>query len=89
MMTDRAEVMVPPKLYRVGEIAQHTGLSRQTLHNYTTMGLIKESDYTPGGHRLYDETVFHRLHRISQLKESHNMRQVLRLMRDSQDGEIA
>jgi DNA-binding transcriptional MerR regulator len=47
---------------------EYSGLSRQTLHNYTTMGLIRESDWTRGGHRLYDETVFERLIRVARLK---------------------
>ena len=58
----------PPKLYRVGEIVRHTGFSRQTIHNYTTMGLLTESRRTMGGHRLYDEVVFFRLDLIAQLK---------------------
>jgi hypothetical protein len=35
---------VPAKLYRIGEIVRHTPFTRQTIHNYTTMGLIRESD---------------------------------------------
>lgn len=58
----------PRKLYRVGELVRHSGLSRQTIHNYTAMGLIREAEWTPGGHRLYDEAVFYRLHRIAQLR---------------------
>lgn len=48
----------PIKLYRIGEVVKHTPFSRQTIHNYTIMGLIQESEWTDGGHRLYDETVF-------------------------------
>jgi len=59
---------IPPKLYRVGEIVQYTGVSRQTIHNYTTMGLITESQRTAGGHRLYDESVFARLDAIADMK---------------------
>jgi hypothetical protein len=59
----------PPKLYRIGEIIEHYGISRQTIHNYTTMGLLQETDRTRGGHRLYDESVFDRLDVIVRLKE--------------------
>ncbi len=59
----------PPKLYRMGEVVEHTGFSRQTIHNYTTMGLLRERRWTPGGHRLYDESVFERLARIAELKD--------------------
>lgn len=58
----------PPKRYRIGEIVEYSGVSRQTIHNYTTMGLIHESDWTRGGHRLYDESVFDRLSRINEFK---------------------
>ncbi len=60
--------LVPPKYYRVGEITAHFGLSRQTIHNYTTMGLIAESRWTPGGHRLYDASVFGRVATILHMK---------------------
>ena len=66
----------PRKLYRIGEVTQHTGLSRQTVHNYTTMGLICESEWTAGGHRLYDESVFERLAIIEELKRTRTLRQI-------------
>jgi len=59
---------VPPKLYRIGELTDYSGVSRQTIHNYTTMGLLRESRWTDGGHRLYDESVFERLDMIATLK---------------------
>ena len=67
----RARRELPPKLYRIGEIADYSGVSRQTIHNYTIMGLIREADRTRGGHRLYDEKVFGRLDRIAELKMKH------------------
>ncbi len=72
--------VVPPKLFSIGEIVRHTGLSRQTIHNYTTMGLIYEAQRTPGGHRLYDEQVFHRLARIAQLKTRQSMEDIRQMM---------
>ena len=59
---------IPPKLYRIGEVVEYSGMSRQTIHNYTTMGLLHESRWTEGGHRLYDESVFGRLDQIAELK---------------------
>ena len=47
---------------------QYTGLSRQTIHNYTLAGLIQEARRTPSGHRLYDELVFDRLEQIKILQ---------------------
>jgi hypothetical protein len=58
----------PPKLYRVGEVVDYSGMSRQTIHNYTTMGLIRESQWTRGGHRVYDESVFERLDVIARMR---------------------
>jgi hypothetical protein len=62
---------IPPKLYRIGEVIEYSGLSRQTVHNYTTMGLLVEVRRTDGGHRLYDESVFQRLNEIIALKAQH------------------
>jgi len=68
---DPKPIGIPPKLYRIGEIVEHSGLSRQTIHNYTTMGLLIEARRTDGGHRLYDESVFERLNGIIALKAQH------------------
>ncbi|MFW5798056.1 MAG: MerR family transcriptional regulator [Planctomycetota bacterium] len=68
--------MVPRKLYKIGEIVQHTGVSRQTIHNYTVWGLIREETRTPGNHRLYDEEVFKTLETIKKLKQSMTIRQI-------------
>ena len=70
----------PRKLYRIGEVIQHTGLSRQTVHNYTTMGLISESEWTPGGHRLYDESVFEKLALVEELKRTRTLRQIAAIL---------
>ena len=69
----------PPKLYRIGEVVRYSGVSRQTIHNYTTMGLLREQDWTPGGHRLYGEGVFERLEQITLMKAK---RKSLRLIRE-------
>ena len=60
----------PPKLYRVGEVVEYSGVSRQTIHNYTTMGLIRTTGWTSRGDRLYDEDVFSRLDMIAEFKRS-------------------
>lgn len=73
-------LVVPPKRYKMGELASATGLSRQTLHNYTKWGLIGEVGWTDGGHRLYDESVFARLERVMVLKASRTVEQVRELM---------
>jgi len=57
-------MIIPRKLYRSGEITKHTGISRQTIHYYTQLGLIKEAERTRSGQRLFDENVFHVIARI-------------------------
>ncbi|MCF6227359.1 MAG: MerR family DNA-binding transcriptional regulator [Planctomycetes bacterium] len=58
----------PPKRYKVGEIMRHTGLSRQTIHNYTMLGLLQPIERTESGHRLYDDGVFDRIRKIELMK---------------------
>lgn len=70
------EVAVPAKLYRIGEVVRYSPFTRQTIHNYTTMGLIQESDWTEGGHRLYDDSVFERLSEIVELRKSKTLAEI-------------
>ncbi len=68
---------VPPrKLYKIGEVMRYTGLSRQTIHNYTVLGIIAEAERTESGHRLYGEDVFERLRRVEELKRSMTLAEV-------------
>ena len=83
-MINQGNEWAPPKLYRVGELVRYTGLSRQTIHNYTAMGLISEAEWTPGGHRLYDELVFRRLKRIAELKGELKMTEIVKLLEAEQ-----
>jgi len=71
---------IPTKLYRVGELVRYTPFSRQTIHNYTTMGLIREAEWTQGGHRLYDQSVFERLSRIIELRKTKTLDQIRRIL---------
>jgi len=76
---------IPKKLYRIGDIMRYTGLSRQTLHNYTVLGLIREEERTAGGHRLYPESVFERLRRIHELRRENTLREIREMLeRESQ-----
>lgn len=72
--------MVPPKLYRIGEVMRYAGVSRQVIHNYTVMGLISEAERTPAGHRLYDESVFERLQRVRALRERMTLQEIRQLL---------
>ena len=81
-VTERLRQHPPVKHYRIGEVSRYSGLSRQTVHNYTIMGLISETEWTPGGHRLYPEDVFDRLVRIEQLKASRTLREIRHLLHE-------
>jgi DNA-binding transcriptional MerR regulator len=67
---------IPAKLYRIGELVDYTPFSRQTIHNYTIMGLIREAKWTEGGHRLYDESVFERLSEILRLRKTKTLAEI-------------
>ena len=73
-------IKVPAKLYRIGDIVRYTPFSRQTLHNYTTMGLIREAEWTQGGHRLYDESVFERLSKIMEMKKTKSLFEIRKIL---------
>ena len=85
----RSRRKVPPKLYRIGEVADYSGVSRQTIHNYTIMGLIRETNRTRGGHRLYGESVFERMDRITEFKAKNKslsyMREFFARLEESKD----
>ena len=76
---------IPVKFYRIGELVDYTPFSRQTIHNYTIMGLIREAKWTDGGHRLYDETVFARLSKIIHLKKTKTLSEIRQILRH-EDG---
>ena len=75
-------IQIPAKLYRIGELVRYSPFSRQTIHNYTTMGLIRESQWTEGGHRLYDESVFEQLSKIIELKKSKSLSEIRKILSD-------
>ena len=74
---------IPTKLYRIGELVAYTPFSRQTIHNYTIMGLIQEAKWTDGGHRLYDESVFERLSQIIQLRKKKALMEIRKIFAEN------
>ena len=74
--SQKQKIEVPHRLYRIGDLVRCTPFTRQTIHNYTIMGLIQESQWTEGGHRLYDESVFERLSRIMELKRTKTLSEI-------------
>jgi DNA-binding transcriptional MerR regulator len=81
MVPDKASATnIPPRVYRIGDVVRNTTFSRQTIHNYTTMGLIREAAWTQGGHRLYDESVFARLARIDELRKTKTLSEIKEIL---------
>ena len=85
-LSETLNIRPPVKLFRIGEIAEFRGVSRQTVHNYTAMGLITEDKRSAGGHRLYDESVFDALARIEQLKRSKTLAEIRRQLSAERAG---
>jgi DNA-binding transcriptional MerR regulator len=54
--------------WKVGELAQATGLTVRTLHHYDHIGLLKPSARNTGGHRVYLEADVVALYRIISLR---------------------
>lgn len=54
---------------KIGAVAKNTGLTVRTLHHYDQIGLLKPSDETESGHRLYTDSDIARLHQIMTLKQ--------------------
>lgn len=77
---DSHRLQAPVKRYRIGELVRYSPFSRQTIHNYTIMGLIREAEWTEGGHRLYDESVFARLARIIEMRKTMSLTEVRRVL---------
>jgi DNA-binding transcriptional MerR regulator len=57
------------KLWKIGELAKATGLTIRTLHHYDEIGLLRPSERTQAGHRLYGEDDVRRLYEIRALRD--------------------
>ena len=53
----------------VNEVSKLTGVSIRTLQYYDTIGLLKPTEYTESGYRLYDDSALERLQQILLFKE--------------------
>ena len=74
------------KLYKIGEVIEYSGISRQTIHNYTVAGLIHEARRTVSGHRLYDESAFDRLEEIKVLQsKNYTLTQIKKILEQEEN----
>lgn len=53
----------------VNEMRRLTGLSVRALHHYDTIGLLKPTQVTEAGYRLYDDTALEKLYMILVFRE--------------------
>jgi DNA-binding transcriptional MerR regulator len=56
------------RTWRVGELAERTGITVRALHHYHEIGLLVPSGRNGAGHRLYTDEDVRRLHRIRALR---------------------
>ena len=59
---------VPPP-WRIGTLAQHTGVTIRALRHYESLGLLKPSHRSSAGHRLYGRRDVERLQQIRSLRQ--------------------
>lgn len=55
-------------MLRIGEVAERLGLTTRTLRHYEDLGLLRPSERSSSGYRLYDASSIARLRRIDALK---------------------
>jgi len=53
----------------VKQVSKQTGVSVRTLHHYDAIGLLKPTQVTEAGYRLYDDTALQRLQSILLFRE--------------------
>ncbi|MGH3087569.1 MAG: MerR family transcriptional regulator [Rubrobacteraceae bacterium] len=63
------EVRMEVTVWKVGELADQTGLSVRTLHHYDEIGLLSPSRRSEAGYRLYGAEDIERLQRIKSLRQ--------------------
>lgn len=69
----------------VKEISQLTGISVRTLHYYDEINLLKPTQTTDAGYRLYDDTALQRLHSILLFRELQFPLKEIKTILDSPD----
>ena len=66
----------PVRLYRIGDVAERAGVSRQVVSTYCMYGILAETDRTPGGQRLFDDSAVRRIHLIQDLNRRYTLREI-------------
>ncbi|HIS30762.1 MAG TPA: MerR family transcriptional regulator [Candidatus Limivivens intestinipullorum] len=69
----------------VKEVSKLTGVSVRTLHHYDAIGLLKPTEVTKAGYRLYDDTALGRLQNILLFRELRFPLKEIKAILDSPD----
>lgn len=75
--------------WRVGQLAELTGVTVRTLRHYDQTGLLHPSGQTSGGHRLYDHANVVRLYRMLALRRLRFSLAEIRSLLDDPDWDLA
>ena len=68
----------------VKEVSRLTGVSIRTLHHYDAIGLLKPTQVTEAGYRLYNEAALEQLHMILVFRElGLSLKEIRRLLATS------
>jgi DNA-binding transcriptional MerR regulator len=57
-------------LVSIGEAAKMAGISRQSVQYYIMMGLLKPTEITPTGRRMFDNKAIERIRLVKKLNET-------------------
>ena len=57
------------RMMTVAQVSKRTGVSVRTLHHYDQIGLLKPTEVTEVGYRLYDDTALDKLYMILVYRE--------------------
>ena len=69
----------------VNEVSRQTGVSIRTLHYYDAIGLLRPTQVTEAGYRLYDDTALERLQNILLFRELQFPLREIRAILDNPD----
>ena len=73
----------------VNQVSKLTGVSVRTLHHYDAIGLLKPTEITDAGYRLYDDTALRRLQTILLFREMEFPLQEIKRILDAPDFDAA
>jgi len=68
-MMSKRSTEVEPVLWRIGEVAKLTGVTTRTLRYWEELGLLRPSNHSQSGERLYVATDLSRVTRIRKLQD--------------------